>query len=271
MDKGGFFLVYRGVFPDFGNAPYVERDAWLWLIASAGYDDDNMGQINTTYSELAKAWNWMCGKEKRGHVVKVKRFLEKLQQKERITLCYNNRVNLLQSCYKNVTRTVCITICNYARYQLKENSPVTNLLQGCYNEKYNPLQAPIYSSLKEKNKINKEIKNKNSTTTKKPKTYEEIEKRLNEIDLASFRDEYGVSLVNSVFLEFSETCLEGTAKKPKPNPYDYVDFRKGFRTWLKKRVNQPNNTQVAEIPLAEQLRAELKRREAEEKRLNNAL
>ena len=168
MVKGGFFLVYRGVFDDFKRKPYSELEAWLWLIASAGYDDnEDLGRIYTTFSELAKDWNWTCGKEKRGHVVRVKRFLQKLQENERVTLCYNNRVNLLQSCYKVVTRDVTITILNYAAYQRRKIDSVTSPLQVCYKPElvcYNgptfPESSQDITAPKQKNKqcekINKE-------------------------------------------------------------------------------------------------------------------
>ncbi len=164
MDKGGFFLVYRGVFPDFGDAPYTEREAWLWLIASAGYEDTDMGQINTTYSELAKAWRWTYGgKDKRPNSNKSRRFLDKMAQQGRITFCNNVSVNSSQTCNKPVTREICVNICNYAKYQRKENGSVTTLSQPCNNEKLVCNNDPCFSqssqvdtSPKQKNKTNKQ-------------------------------------------------------------------------------------------------------------------
>ena len=156
MDKGGFFLVYRGVFSDFGDAPYVERDAWLWLIASAGYENGNMGQINTTYSELAKAWNWVGGKNKLPDHKKVRRFLDKMAQQGRITRCPYNSVSSPANCPENARNVLCITICNYTKYQLKKSSLARELPGKCPEEKLVCPDPPIFGSLKEK-KENKEI------------------------------------------------------------------------------------------------------------------
>jgi hypothetical protein len=177
MDKGGFFLVYRGVFPDFGDAPYTEREAWLWLIASAGYEDTDMGQINTTYSELARAWKWTYGgKDKRPNSNKARRFLDKMAQQGRITFCNNKGQFLSQSCNNLVTREICVNICNYSKYQRKENGSVTILSQPCNKEKKScnndpsfPQSSQILASPKQKNKqINNTVHNTNVLCLSEP-------------------------------------------------------------------------------------------------------
>jgi hypothetical protein len=68
----------------------------------------------------------------------------------------------------------------------------------------------------------------------------QVQKALDAIDLVAMEERWapeGVP-VSNVFAEFCEICLEGTAKKPLPNPYGYRDFRKALDQWCKKRAEE---------------------------------
>jgi len=85
-----------------------------------------------------------------------------------------------------------------------------------------------------------------------PKDPSEIRQILAALDLAPSRKLASVKAVDfdETWEDFQETCLNGTAQDPAPNPYDYVDFGRGLRNWIKKRtgqhrpLNNPPNTPV---------------------------
>ena len=62
--------------------------------------------------------------------------------------------------------------------------------------------------------------------------------------MQAFRDEFGPKGidVDDVWMDFTDVTLNGIAKAPEPNPYNYKSLPLGFRNWLKKRVKE-NGTQ----------------------------
>lgn len=116
----GYFFMQRGwmdspVFDDCNDHPFNERLAWIWLIEQACFEphrtrykskmiEVNTGQVPTSYRRLQTAWGWGAGK--------VQRFL-----------------SLLESDGMIGTETergfLIITICNYAKYQRKEDTSGT--------------------------------------------------------------------------------------------------------------------------------------------------
>lgn len=70
---------------------------------------------------------------------------------------------------------------------------------------------------------------------KPTRNIEVIKSELEKIDLPKIRRDFPSKDVNLTWEEFYECCIAGTAKKPWPNPYGYVDFGRGFLTWVRKR------------------------------------
>lgn len=67
---------------------------------------------------------------------------------------------------------------------------------------------------------------------------EDIKAELEKVDLPKIRQDFPNKDINATWEEFYECCVSGTAKKPWPNPYDYVDFGRGFLTWVRKRPDR---------------------------------
>jgi hypothetical protein len=269
MDKGGFFLVYRGVFPDFGNAPYVERDAWLWLIASAGYEESDMGQISTSLSELAKAWNWTYSKTKRTNPNRVRRFLDKMAQQGRIIFCNNNQVNPSQSCNNLVTNGILITVCNYTKYQRKENGSVTSLSQVCNKQKLACNNDPSFvqsfsnvTSPKQKRNNTKEINNKTKNTARKPRklplpldkqierTKKDIQQRLD----THYKTKYPLVEDFDYQIELSLLWAEDNGREIK-------SFSTFFANWL--RIANEKASKLPQPPSTKESFADQVKRESE--------
>jgi len=90
MKTVGRVFVPRSIFDDevFGDAPYSEREAWLWLVMSATFRETTInvanrpcplkrGELVYALRFYQQAWNWESDK-------KVRTFLEKLSKWGRI-------------------------------------------------------------------------------------------------------------------------------------------------------------------------------------------
>ena len=100
----GLFLVDRGVFshPMFNDAPFTEREAWLWLVSEAAWRDRRVrtkrgmisikrGQLTASVRFMADIWKWSKSR--------VGRFLQMLEQEMMIGT-------------ENGTGQLIVTICN---------------------------------------------------------------------------------------------------------------------------------------------------------------
>ncbi|MGR0185519.1 hypothetical protein [Azospirillum aestuarii] len=105
----GYYLMHRGWRdnPVFQDEPCSEREAWVWLIEEAAYQDRRQrvgkvivsvkrGQLAVSTRFLAEAWQWSHSK--------ARRFLERLEKEGMIGTDADTGVSV-------------ITICNYETYQ----------------------------------------------------------------------------------------------------------------------------------------------------------
>lgn len=105
----GFYLMYRGWqdHPLFGAEPFSRRDAWVWIIEEAKFQDtekglghcvvmQSRGQFSHSFRFMAKAWKW--------DEAKVRRFISRLKDEKMIDANVVGGQNL-------------ITVCNYNQYQ----------------------------------------------------------------------------------------------------------------------------------------------------------
>ncbi|MBP2290743.1 hypothetical protein [Azospirillum rugosum] len=105
----GFYLMHRGWRgnPAFQDDPCSEREAWVWLIEEAAYQDRRVrigkvvldvkrGQVAVSTRFLSEAWKWSHSK--------VRRFLDRLEKEAMIGT-------------ETDTGVTVITLCNYERYQ----------------------------------------------------------------------------------------------------------------------------------------------------------
>jgi hypothetical protein len=121
MKPVGYFNVSRSVFnnPIFEEEPMTQREAWMWLIASAAYEPTRVrvnngrsfeiinlrrGQLSFSLSFLRTAWKWTSEK-------KVRTFLERLQREGLIDRQRGNQTDGKRSKFPPV-----ITVCNYNVY-----------------------------------------------------------------------------------------------------------------------------------------------------------
>lgn len=109
MSDQGVFQVHRGIFdhPIFAPEPFTEREAWLWMIATAAWKATRVrfgrkmialerGQLIFSERFLAEKWQWAK--------TTVRRFLARL--------CEGNMIT-----QKTDRDATLITICNYDEYQ----------------------------------------------------------------------------------------------------------------------------------------------------------
>ncbi len=109
IETKSFYLMYRGWMdnPVFKDAPYSEREAWVWLVENAAFKETrteikgndvtlSRGQLSYGLRYLEKAWKW--------DLSKVRRFLKRLEKRHMIDT-------------ENDTGQNIITICNYNEYQ----------------------------------------------------------------------------------------------------------------------------------------------------------
>lgn len=113
----GFYLMHRGWRdnPVFKDEPCSEREAWLWMIEEAAYQDRRKrvgstivtvrrGQIATSTRFVADAWGWTHSK--------ARRFLERLENEGMIGTATDTGVTV-------------ITLCNYERFQAPDQGADT--------------------------------------------------------------------------------------------------------------------------------------------------
>jgi hypothetical protein len=285
VDKGGFFLVYRGVFPDFGNAPYTEREAWLWLIASAGYNNGNMGEIVASYNELGREWYWFRETKNRGvrpNATKVNRFLQKLISKGRITLSGEKLIaTMIATCEPFDSHKKTIIINNYNKYQLRKTDNDSHLIATCEpccdNDPTFPESSQDVTSPKQKrNNINKEKKKEEEQPPPPKKNKQKFPPREEQYqtiqnNLSDFQ-KFGADVdLESQWISAKDFLDNDPEGQKKTNIRAF--FRNnviGRQTYLNAHPHLKPKTSNNEIPLADQLRTELKRREIEKERLQNA-
>lgn len=113
----GFIMVPRDIFTDlaFFDAPFSEREAWIWLISEASWKPRerrigttlvriDRGQLAGAIRFMAEAWKW--------HRSKVERFLKRLSNRGMIMTQTETGISL-------------ITIRNYDIYQTKNDKAET--------------------------------------------------------------------------------------------------------------------------------------------------
>jgi len=107
--SGGYILLHRSVFTHhvFNDAPFTEREAWVWLLAQASYQPNKMryksemievarGEVPTSYRKLKEVWGWGTDR--------IRRFLILLENERMIAR-------------RTGTGFLVITICNYDKFQ----------------------------------------------------------------------------------------------------------------------------------------------------------
>ena len=135
-----YILLYRGYDqkPIFGgdHDPFCRRAAWIWLLQAAAWKDTSIdfrgvqipvqrGQISTSYRALARAWNWS--------LPGTQRFIARCTTDTMISVSTD-------------TGRMVITICNYEKYQGRENQPDT--LNGRIENRYPIHPTPKPDTLK---------------------------------------------------------------------------------------------------------------------------
>jgi hypothetical protein len=133
----------------------------------------------------------------------------------------------------NNTPLVAQFLSRYSSY----NIPVTKLSLPCHDDVTDLNESAHHEQEQEQEQ------DKNPLPPRKgnPKVSHEVEvikAELEKVDLPKTRQDFPNKDVNATWEEFYECCISGTAKKPWPNPYNYVDFGRGFLTWVRKREDQ---------------------------------
>ncbi len=149
-----WYLMHRGWLdnPAFKPEPLTEREAWLWLIENAAYEDTVAcvrgqpakicrGSLSFSLRFLAQAWGW-------DDPVRVRRYLRRLENWGMIAL-------------STVTKQSVITLCNYERYQSPSAADDTKV-QRKRNTKRNENAALEATNNNEVNE-GKEPKQENNT------------------------------------------------------------------------------------------------------------
>lgn len=117
----GWFAVQRDFFDHklFKKEPFTEREAWLWIIANAAWEQTTHrveGQVVTvergsffcTQRELAHRFQW--------GTTKTRNFLKLTQEQNMLEL-------------NNETKKTLVSVCNYEQYQSKQNNDKTTTKQ----------------------------------------------------------------------------------------------------------------------------------------------
>lgn len=139
----GFIKLHRGWRDSefFGNEPYCERAAWVWLIETAAWKDMSRraakgqiisvsrGQLHTSHNSLAKAWGWSA-KRARG-------FIDRLEKAQMLGVVADANGTL-------------ITICNYEKYQADGRSQGAD--EGAVRAQSGRTQEEEIRNKEEKNK-----------------------------------------------------------------------------------------------------------------------
>ncbi len=143
---------------------------------------------------------------------------------------------------KPETAENCTFDCNKLQIRVHKNAPETDVLKQSTESDY------VASSSKPNARPKTKVGGKKS---KKPlKDPGELQALLHEIDLEPFREKWEPKGVNvaEVWERFREVTLNGNAKKPEPNPYNYKSLSMGFGTWCeleakKAKTQQPQEPQ----------------------------
>lgn len=112
--KGGWLLIWRAVFdhPTVGThgRPFTRCEAWLWLIANAGYEGPERGSLEGSLSFLATRWSW----SKKA----VRCFLERLENEGMIERKIGAQLGAQLGAHPGAH----LSICNYDKYQEPGNA-----------------------------------------------------------------------------------------------------------------------------------------------------
>ena len=106
----------------FRDAPFSEREAWLWIIMEAAWKPRHRrvghivisidrGQLAVSVRFMAEAWGWTAAR--------VQRYVERLKKLKMI-------------CVKTDTGLTVITVCNYDKFQTKAKAADTGPIQDRY-------------------------------------------------------------------------------------------------------------------------------------------
>jgi hypothetical protein len=113
MSERGVFAVDRGIWddPDFANEPFTEREAWMWLVGAAAWEELRIridghpltlqrGEFCYAVRFLATKWSWSKSK--------VSRFIDSLKKRD-----------MLRDTTRDATRdaTHVYLISNYNKFQ----------------------------------------------------------------------------------------------------------------------------------------------------------
>lgn len=151
MKKIGWYAMRRGWMDHemFRKTEYSEREAWVWLIENAVYEERmisvlgnptklHRGQLSYSMRFLKKAWNW--------NLPKVHRYLQHL-----------DKWNAIKT--QTDTGQTVITICNYDKYQSKLSKDDTDNINNTV-QKRNTCNTNINKETsKQENVISDEIMN----------------------------------------------------------------------------------------------------------------
>lgn len=120
-DRGGFYLMHRGWqdHPVFRNEEFSRRDAFVWLIEEAAWQERRVGsaqgpitlkrgQLSHSIRFMAAAWKWDSRK--------VQRFLK---------ACTESEMIVLETATASATAQTVITLCNYDKYQAASSGSAT--------------------------------------------------------------------------------------------------------------------------------------------------
>ena len=117
----GWFAVQRDFFDHklFKKEPFTEREAWLWIIANAAWEQTThrierevliveRGSFYCTQRELAQRFQW--------GTTKIRNFLKLTQEQNMLVI-------------NNETKKTLVSVCNYEEYQSKQNNDKTTTKQ----------------------------------------------------------------------------------------------------------------------------------------------
>lgn len=251
-DKGRLPL-WRKFKDDWKWKDPLTRSAWLWMMVEAAYSPHNgleRGQLYFSIYWAPEVWGMT--------VHQARHFLKRCVAEGDILWkrgtggrknnnCEKRTDNRTDNRTVNGTDCGIITLVNYGKYNSLSADKNTVQNTDFISDNRAILEGKIK---KERKEVPPLIPPQGEPDTKpksrKPKPSRDtawIQMELNKIDLEKFHHDFPNKDVDAVFCEFSETCLTGTAKKAWPNPYDYTNFSKGFRTWLARapdRTCTPN-------------------------------
>ena len=218
--------------------------AWTSLMVDACWDDCEgnglkRGQVMISVREFAKdngmtkqEAQWFLGKcVEHGDITWEK---SKGGRPKKHPLREETQQPVLQTVLQPVLQPVfsIITLLNYEIYQppCPPKQPVSGTVSGTV------LQTP---SIEEKNK-NPPTPRRGQRTKKAAKDEETLRSLLSEVKLDEFRTKYepqGLD-VDSCWSNFEDYVLHGNASKPFPNPSNFVDMTRAFRSSCKMAIDR---------------------------------